>query len=106
MIRAGVYGFNAVLTAIALGGVFLMLHPTTVVLSVIAVCFSTILYGSMAAILSPISLPALTAPFVITTWLCLLSRASLPRLRELSPAAPATLEENLRTSRRTKSTEE
>jgi urea transporter len=38
----------AVLTAMALGGVFFVLHPATVVLSAIAVCFSTIL-SSMAA---------------------------------------------------------
>jgi urea transporter len=106
LIRAGVYGFNAVLTGMALGGVFFVLHPRTVVFSVIAVCFSTILYGSMTAILSPISLPALTAPFVVTTWLCLLSRASLPRLRELSPSEPATPEENLRAARRATSTRE
>jgi urea transporter len=94
LIRAGVYGFNGVLTAIALGGVFFVLHPTTAVLSVVAVCFSTILYGSMTAILSPISLPALTAPFVVTTWLCLLARASLSRLRDLAAGNPATPEES------------
>jgi urea transporter len=106
LIRAGVYGFNAVLTAMALGGVFFVLHPTTVVFSVVAVCFSTILYGSMTAILSPVGLPALTAPFVITTWLCLLARASLPRLRELSSPDPSSPEENLRAARRAKSPED
>jgi urea transporter len=100
LIRAGVYGFNAVLVAMALGGVFFVLHPTTVALSVIAVCFSSILYGSTTAILTPISLPALTAPFVITVWLCLLARASLQRLQDLSPGTPGTPEENLRMRQR------
>jgi len=104
LIRSGVYGFNAALTAMAIGGVFFVLRPTTIVFSIVAVCFSTILYGSMTAILSPIGLPALTAPFVVTTWLCLLSRASLPRLRDLSPTDPATPEENLRAARRARST--
>jgi len=99
LIRAGIYGFNAVLTAMALGGVFFLLHPRIIVVTAIAVCFSTILYGSLAAILRPMGLPALTAPFVITVWLCLLARASLPRLGELSPTAPGTPEENLRTTR-------
>jgi urea transporter len=103
LIRAGVYGFNGVLAAMAVGGVFFVLHGTTVVFSVIAVCFSTILYGSMSAILSPMSLPALTAPFVVTTWLCLLSRVTLLRLQELSPSEPASPEENLRAARRHRS---
>ena len=103
LIRAGVYGFNGVLTAMALGGVFFVLRPATVLLSVVAVCFSTILYGSMAAFLNPISLPALTAPFVVTTWLCLLSRGSLERLRAVSPIDPSTPEENLRAARQAKS---
>jgi urea transporter len=103
LIRAGVYGFNAALTAMALGGVFFVLHPTTVAFSIIAVCFSTVLYGSMTAVLSPISLPALTAPFVVTIWLILLSRVSLLRLQALSPGEPASPEENLHAARRAES---
>lgn len=98
-IQDGLYGFNAVLTAIALGGLFFLLHRITVLLAILAVIVSTILYGSLAAILSPLGLPALTAPFVITTWLCLLATASLARLQALSPAEPTTPEGNLQTVR-------
>lgn len=81
----GLYGFNAVLTAIALGGFFFLLRGTTVLLTVVAVSVATILYGSLVAILGPLGLPALTAPFVITTWLCLLAKESLTRLGRSTP---------------------
>jgi urea transporter len=93
-IREGLYGFNAVLTAIALGGLLFLLHRITVLLAVLAVCVSTVLYGSLVAVLGPAGLPALTAPFVVTTWLCLLARGALPRLRAFSPVEPVTPEGN------------
>ncbi|MGH7097044.1 MAG: urea transporter [Stellaceae bacterium] len=98
-IREGLYGFNAVLTAIALGGLFFLLHRTTVLLAILGVCVSTILYGGLVTVLSPLGLPALTAPFVVTTWLCLLARVSLTRLQALSPAAAMTPEGNLTAAR-------
>lgn len=80
-IRDGLYGFNAVLTAIALGGLFYRLDRIGVLLAALAACVSAVLYASMAAVLGPAGLPALTAPFVITTWLCLFAGPSLARLR-------------------------
>ncbi len=98
-IRGGLYGFNAVLTAIAFTGIFFLLHRTTMLLSILAVCVSTIMYCSLLSILGPFGLPALTAPFIATTWLCLLAGRSLPRLKASFPATAATPEENLRAAR-------
>ena len=99
-IRAGLYGFNAVLTAIALGGVFFLLHRLTVVLAILAVCVSTILFATFVIIFKPLGLPVLTMPFVITTWLCLLAGVSLPRLAALSPVKALTPERNLLAAQR------
>lgn len=99
-IREGLYGFNAVLTAIALGGLFFLLHRTTLFLSILAVCVSTILYGGLVVIMKPLGLPATTAPFVATTWLCLLASASLPRLEALSHVEGETPEKNLSAAKR------
>ena len=83
-IRAGLYSFDGVLTAVALGGICFRLHRTTALLAIFAACVSTIIYGSFSVILKPLGLPVLTAPFVVTTWLCLLAAAALPRLQALS----------------------
>lgn len=99
-IRAGLYGFNGVMTAMALGGIFFLFNRHTVLLAVLAVCVSTILFGTFVIILKPLGLPVLTAPFVFTTWLCLLGGASLPRLAAFSPLHAGTPEGNLRAARR------
>lgn len=93
-IQEGLYGFNGVLTAIAVGGIFLVMSRTTALLTILAVCVSSILYGSLAGVFE-LDLPVLTAPFVLTTWFCLLARNTLARLQELIPANPSTPEGNL-----------
>lgn len=98
-IRDGLYGFNAVLTAIALGGLFFLLHRITVMIAVLAVCVSTVLYGAVTAVLGPLGLPALTAPFVVTTWACLIASAPLARLQALLVAQATTPEGNLVSAR-------
>lgn len=100
-IREGLYGFNAVLTGIALGGgLYFLLHRTTVLLAILAACVSTILYGSLVVVLKPLGLPVLTAPFVLTTWLCLLAGSAFPRLQALSVVKAATPERDLSIAKR------
>jgi urea transporter len=70
----GLYGFNAVLTGIALGGMFVVLNWRSVPYMMVAVIFSTIVFAAISVWLAPIGMPALTAPFVLTTWLFLLAR--------------------------------
>lgn len=80
-IHAGLYGFNAVLTAIALGGLLFRLSPVTLLFAILAAGVATVFYGSFVTLLGPLGLPVLTAPFVLTTWICLLAAGSLGRLR-------------------------
>ncbi|HWW47496.1 MAG TPA: urea transporter [Xanthobacteraceae bacterium] len=83
-ISEGLFGFNGVLTAIAIGGVFFPMRALTAVLAVLAVCVSTILYGSFSSAFALLQVPVLTAPFVLTTWLFLLAKGTLSELREES----------------------
>lgn len=80
----GLYGFNAVLTAIAIGGRpdrlacprrFLALTRWSTIYALIGAIFSAIVFAAIAVGLSPIGMPALTAPFVLTTWIFLLPTA-------------------------------
>lgn len=74
----GLYGFNAVLTAIALAGLYFLLRPATVLLAFFAVWVSTIVYAAMAVAFGPLGWPTLAAPCVLTTWLFLASAGPLP----------------------------
>lgn len=65
----GLYGFNAVLTAIALGGLFFVLTWESALYALIAALISTVVMAAISVALSPIGMPALTAPFVLTAWL-------------------------------------
>jgi urea transporter len=95
----GLYGFNAVLCAIALGGLFFVLTWKSALYALLAVVFSVVAFAAIAVLLSPIGMPALTAPFVLTTWLFLWPKAGF---RVLTPVALAdvTTAENIRAAYR------
>ena len=82
----GLFGFNAVLCAIAIGGVFFVLTWRSAVYALVAAVFSVPAFSAIAVLLSPIGMPALTAPFVLTTWLFLWPKAGF---RALTPVALA-----------------
>jgi urea transporter len=95
----GLYGFNAVLCAIALGGLFFVLTWKSALYALLAAMFSVPAFAAIGVLLSPIGMPALTAPFVLTTWLFLWPKAGF---RALEPVALAdvTTAENIRASSR------
>jgi urea transporter len=86
----GLYGFNAVLTGIALGGLFLALNWWSTIYALIGTIFSAIVFAAIAVALSPIGMPALTAPFVLTTWVFLLPTAGFRALQRVSVAECAS----------------
>ena len=84
-IRSGAFGFNSVLTAIALGGVFFVVDRASLIYTALAVIATAVVFAALSAALEPLGMPALTAPFVIVVWLFLLAGPLFPRLR--APAA-------------------
>jgi len=56
----GLYGFNAVLTGIALGGLFLVLKWRSTIYALIGVIFSAIVFAAIVVALAPIGMPAFT----------------------------------------------
>lgn len=81
LIFAGLYGYNAILTIIAVSRVFNTEYTRfNHVLGIIGACLTVPLTASIATLLIPFGLPALTMPFVLTTWLLLGARKVLPRL--------------------------
>ena len=97
----GLYGFNAVLSGIALGGRpdgfacprrFVGLNWWSTIYALIGAIFSAVVFAAFAVALSPIGMPALTAPFVLTTWVFLLPTAGFRALQAVSVAEVRTPE--------------
>ena len=70
-IRAGAFGFNSVLVAIALGATFLARGRASLVYALFAATITPFVYAAVSAALAPLGVPALTFPFVLVTWIFL-----------------------------------
>jgi len=77
LITGGLLGFSPVLTAIALGTVFYQPSWRVVAYAALATVFTVIAQSALNVALTPFAIPALTAPFVLVTWLFLLPRQRL-----------------------------
>jgi urea transporter len=93
-IRDGLFGYNAALTAIALGGFFLVLTPASLLYTLFGIVVTTWLWASVAIFLAPIGMPVLTSTFVIVTWLMLIGAPGFKALVPVAPAEATTPEDN------------
>jgi urea transporter len=91
----GLYGFNAVLCGIALGGLFYVLTWESTLYAVLCMIVSTVVMAAISVLLSPLGMPALTAPFVLTAWLFILPRAGFHVLHPVA-LADVTSAEHIR----------
>jgi len=94
-IRDGLFGYNAALTAMALGGTFLVLNIPGFIYTVIGVIVSARVWASLGIFLEPSGMPVLTSAFVFVTWLMLLARNGFSSLILVAPADATTPEDNL-----------
>jgi urea transporter len=95
-IRDGLFGYNAALTAMALGGFFLVLNVPGFIYTVIGVFVTVRVWASLGIFLDPSGMPVLTSAFVFVTWLMLLAKNGFPSLIPVAPADATTPEDNLR----------
>lgn len=75
LIEMGLYGFNPVLTMMAIGWVFLKPSGKTAALAVLAGVLTVVCQAGLASFLAPIGLPTLTFPFVLVMWMFLFAAA-------------------------------
>ena len=81
LIFMGLYGYNGILATLAVSTVFNTDHHRSAILpGIIAACLTVPLMGGVSTWLSPYGLPALTMPFVLSTWILLSARKVMPRL--------------------------
>ncbi|MCC6174629.1 MAG: urea transporter [Chloroflexi bacterium] len=90
----GLYGYNSVLTAIALGGVFLVITWKSALYALFGAVVTAVVTAFLTVVLSPYGMPALTAPFVLATWLFLLPRTGFNALRPVVMSQAGTPEQN------------
>ncbi len=90
-------GFNAILCAIAMGGVFVVLSPGSLVLAALSAALATLMGSAMLSAFAPLDLPVLAAPFIAVTDALLL--AMMHRLGggplQLVQGMPGRPEDNL-----------
>ncbi|WP_338469745.1 urea transporter [Niallia sp. XMNu-256] len=81
LIALGLYGYNAILTIIAVSVVFNQEHNRFALLSgIIAACLTVPIAAGISTFLLPYGLPVLTMPFVLCSWLMLSARKIMPNL--------------------------
>jgi urea transporter len=90
-VRAGLYGFSAVLTAIAVGAVFNTPSTRVTLYALFATLFTVIAQAALNAALSPVGIPTLTFPYVLTMWIFLLPKANLEPMAHHQPVADGVL---------------
>jgi urea transporter len=95
-IRAGLYTYNGVLTAIALGGLFYVLTWRSFLYMLLGVLLTFEVTAGLATILTQVGLPVYTASFVLVTWVLLAAGQSVRTLRYVMPADATTPEDNLK----------
>jgi urea transporter len=79
LITGGLLGFSPVLTAITLGTVFYRPSPHVAVYAALGAAFTVVAQAAMNVALTPFAVPALTAPFVLVSWMFLLPRRCIEK---------------------------
>lgn len=69
MINEGLYGFSPVLTALAVGVVFLKPSPKVALYALLATVMTVFVQGALDVFMAPGGLPSFTAPYVLTMYL-------------------------------------
>ena len=81
-VSSGLYGFSPALTAIALGAVFYRPSWRSALWALLGAVATLFAQAALNVFLEPLGLPALTAPFCLTTWLFLLPLIRLDRHKQ------------------------
>lgn len=92
----GLWGFSAVLSAIAIGGMFFVLDSISALLyTVFAAYFSAVIHGAIKSYMAPFGLPGFTFPFNCVAWVFCLAGGAMSNLRPVPISELATPEEHI-----------
>ena len=88
LVTGGLLGFSPVLTAVALGTVFHRPGLRVAAYAALGTIFTVVAQAALNVALTPFAVPALTAPFVLVSWMFLLPRQSFGRRDRSGDAEP------------------
>lgn len=94
-VYSGLAGYNSCLTAIAIGGFFLVMSRKVAMLVVFASMLTTISTCAIKSLLLPCDMPPLTFPFSLVTWIFVLSVRDMRDVVVVPFSSLTTAEEHL-----------
>ena len=95
-IHLGLFGFNAALTAMAIGGFFFVMEWRGFVYTMFGVVVTAFVWGSMSTFLTPIGMPTFTSAFVIVAWFLLIAKDGFKNVVSIAPADTTFPEDHMR----------
>ncbi|GAA6219363.1 urea transporter 2-like [Lates japonicus] len=104
-IYSGLWGYNSVLSCIAIGGVFYVITWQTHLLALICALFCAYMTSASSNLMSKLALPACTWPFCLSTLIFLLISSEIPAICRLPLSVVSYPEENWRYQRQLKASE-
>jgi urea transporter len=96
IIRIGLFGFNASLTAMALGGFFFVCNFRGLVYTVFGTVVTVWAWATLSVFLAPIGMPTFTSAFVIIAWFFIIGKAGFAGVTAVAPADSTYAEDNFR----------
>lgn len=95
-LEAGLFGFNNVLTMMALGGFFFVLNYRGLVWAIFGTIITTVVFAALTIAFSPMGMPAFTGPFCIVATFALFAKHQFPGVSAVAPANATDPEDNFR----------
>lgn len=95
----GLWGYNAMVSAEAIAGVFIVCTWSSVLYGLACAAATTVLYAGLAVFAGPYGIPVLTLPFVLTTLVFLSVKHATPLFRAVPLSHVTSPEEHLRLPR-------
>lgn len=92
----GLWGYNSVLCAVAVGGVFYVLTWRSALVAVACAAAGALLFAAIGTLLAPLGVPGFTLAFCLATLAFLLIRDDTPRLRPVDLTDVTTPEDHRR----------
>jgi len=96
VVRNGVIAFNSILTAIGLGGFFLVFNRRSLVYALIGSLLALWVFLVMAVLLNPLGLPALSIGFVLVTAIMMLGTQTFGFVQQVPLTQLSKPEEHLK----------
>lgn len=96
LIRIGLFGFNASLTAMALGGFFFVLNVRGFFYTAFGTVVTVWAWATLSVWLTPIGMPTFTSAFVIVGWWFIIGKAGFMGVTPVAPADATYPEDNFR----------